>query len=321
MSSYPKILDYIGNTPLIELTQFDLPECVKIYAKLEFMNPGGSVKDRLGIHLLENAFQTGDLKYESTILEVTAGNTGIGIALAAKKYHIPCVFFIPENFSVEKQILLRSLGAKVVLTPASLGIDGAHQALEKDRVNYEHVYVPGQFHSLENPNTYALSIGPEIFNQLDGKLDFFVAGAGSGGTFSGCVRYLKDRIPWLYNVIVEPEGSILNGGQPHPHRTEGIGMSTLSKFLDFQYIDQIETIPDDEAFFYTRALAAREGLFVGSSSGAAMAACIRLTKQIKRGNIVVIFPDRSDRYFSSQIYEEGDSHSNQDEIHPRHFNH
>ncbi|MBF8417545.1 PLP-dependent cysteine synthase family protein [Heyndrickxia coagulans] len=295
--------ELIGNTPLVELTAFDLPKGVRLFAKLEYFNPGGSVKDRLGAYLIERAFQEGRLKRGGTIIEPTAGNTGIGLALAAIRYGVHAVFVVPEKFSVEKQTLMRALGAEVVNTPTALGMEGAIAEAKKLTAETPNAYFPGQFENPSNPETYYKTLGPEIWEALDGHIDVFVAGAGSGGTFMGTARYLKEKNPALKAAIVEPEGSILNGGEPRSHRTEGIGMEFLSPFMDRTFFDAIHTIPDDAAFKRLAEAARLEGLLIGSSSGAALEASLREAKQAKPGtHIVTIFPDSSERYLSRSIY-------------------
>lgn len=295
--------ELIGNTPLVELTAFDLPKGVRLFAKLEYFNPGGSVKDRLGAYLIERAFQEGRLKRGGTIIEPTAGNTGIGLALAAIRYGVHAVFVVPEKFSVEKQTLMQALGAEVVNTPTALGMEGAIAEAKKLTAETPNAYFPGQFENPSNPETYYKTLGPEIWEALDGHIDVFVAGAGSGGTFMGTARYLKEKNPALKAAIVEPEGSILNGGEPRSHRTEGIGMEFLPPFMDRTFFDAIHTIPDDAAFKRLAEAARLEGLLIGSSSGAALEASLREAKQAKPGtHIVTIFPDSSERYLSRSIY-------------------
>ncbi|MED4865889.1 cysteine synthase family protein [Heyndrickxia faecalis] len=295
--------ELIGNTPLVELTAFDLPKGVRLFAKLEYFNPGGSIKDRLGAYLVERAFREGKLKRGGTIIEPTAGNTGIGLALAAIRYGVHAVFVVPEKFSVEKQTLMRALGAEVVNTPTALGMEGAIAKAKKLTAETPNAYFPGQFENPSNPETYYKTLGPEIWEALDGHIDVFVAGVGSGGTFMGTARYLKEKNPALKAAIVEPEGSILNGGEPRSHRTEGIGMEFLPPFMDRTFFDAIHTIPDDAAFKRLAEAARLEGLLIGSSSGAALEASLREAKQAKPGtHIVTIFPDSSERYLSRSIY-------------------
>ncbi|PLR78064.1 cysteine synthase [Bacillus sp. V3-13] len=306
MKVYKNVHELIGNTPIVELTRFQLPDGVRLFAKLEFMNPGGSVKDRLGQELLKAALDSGKLAPGGTVIEPTAGNTGIGLALAAINKGIKVIFCVPEKFSIEKQELMKALGAQIVHTPTADGMKGAIQKAQQLLQEIPGSYCPQQFSNPANPETYYKTLGPEIFKQMDGHIDVFVAGAGTGGTFMGTARFLKEKKPSVKTVIVEPEGSILNGGEAGPHKTEGIGMEFLPDYMDPAYFDAIHTVLDADAFFLVKELAAKEGLLVGSSSGAAMHAALEEAKTAKPGtNIVVIFPDGSERYLSKKIYEGG----------------
>ncbi|MEH7119049.1 cysteine synthase family protein [Neobacillus vireti] len=306
MQFYKNVHELIGHTPMVEITQFSLPEGVRIFAKLEFMNPGGSVKDRLGIELLEEAFLSGKLRKGGTVIEPTAGNTGIGLALAAINKGVQVILCVPEKFSIEKQELMKALGAKVVHTPTEHGMIGAIAKAKELLKEIPGSYYPQQFGNPANPETYYKTLGPEIWNQMDGHVDVLVAGAGTGGTFMGTARYLKDQNQAVKTVIVEPEGSILNGGESGPHKTEGIGMEFLPGYMDPAYFDAIYTVTDDNAFRLVSELARKEGLLCGSSSGAAFYAALKEAMLAKAGtNIVVIFPDGSERYLSKKIFEGG----------------
>ncbi|PLR93777.1 PLP-dependent cysteine synthase family protein [Bacillus sp. T33-2] len=306
MQVFKKIHEIIGNTPIVEISSFTLPEGVRLYAKLEYMNPGGSVKDRLGLELLREALQSGKLAPGGTIIEPTAGNTGIGLALAAINTGIKVILCVPEKFSIEKQELMKALGAEIVHTPTSEGMEGAIQKAKELLCEIPGSYCPQQFANPANPETYYKTLGPELWEQMDGKIHVFVAGAGTGGTFMGTARYLKEQKPGIKTVIVEPEGSILGGGEPGPHKTEGIGMEFLPGYMDPAYFDSIHTVADEAAFHLVKEAAAREGLLVGSSSGAALHAALEEAKIAKTGtNILVVFPDGSERYLSKKIYEGG----------------
>ncbi|MBM7651725.1 PLP-dependent cysteine synthase family protein [Neobacillus cucumis] len=306
MQFYKNVHELIGQTPIVEITQFSLPKGVRIFAKLEFMNPGGSVKDRLGIELLHEAFASGKLKPGGTVIEPTAGNTGIGLALAAINKGVQVILCVPEKFSIEKQTLMKALGAKVVHTPTEQGMKGAIAKAEELVKEIPGSYCPQQFGNPANPETYYKTLGPEIWKQMDGDVDIFVAGAGTGGTFMGTARYLKERNPHVKTVIVEPEGSILNGGESGPHKTEGIGMEFLPGYMDSAYFNAIHTVSDMNSFRLVSELAAKEGLLCGSSSGAAFFAALVEAKAAKEGtHIVVIFPDGSERYLSKKIFEGG----------------
>lgn len=306
MALYRSTMDLIGNTPLVEINAYTLPRGIRLFAKLEFMNPGGSVKDRVGKALLHEALATGKIKPGGTLVEATAGNAGIGLAMAAIHEDISVVFAVPEKFSIEKQTLMKALGARIVHTPTAKGMRGA---IDKARELVEEIpgaYCPGQFTNPDNPNTYYKTMGPEIWNDLEGKVDVFVAGAGSGGTFMGTSRYLKEQNPNLKTVIVEPEGSIINGGESGSHKTEGIGMEMIPEFMDKSYFNAIHTISDEDAFNRVAELARLEGLLIGSSAGSALHAALLEAETAPDGaHIVTIFPDSSERYLSKQIYEGG----------------
>ncbi|WP_232696806.1 cysteine synthase A [Brevibacillus daliensis] len=306
MKVFQNIKDLIGKTPIVEVTQFSLPKGVRLFAKLEYFNPGGSVKDRLGIELIRDAEEKGLLQPGGTIIEPTAGNTGIGLALAAIQtpYHV--IFCVPEKFSLEKQELMRALGAKVVNTPTEEGIRGAIKKAKELAESIPGSFVPQQFANPANPHAHYKTTGPEIWEQMDGEVHTFIAGAGSGGTFMGVARYLKEQNPNIKTVIIEPEGSILNGGAIGPHKTEGIGMELIPEFMDTSYFDEIYTISDEDAFLQVKELARKEGILAGSSSGAAMEAALQEAAKSTPGtNIVVIFADSSERYLSKQIYQGG----------------
>ncbi|MFD2446148.1 PLP-dependent cysteine synthase family protein [Bacillus sp. CGMCC 1.16607] len=306
MKVFQNVHQMIGQTPMIELNHFSLPEGVRLFAKLEFMNPGGSVKDRLGQELLREAIESGKLKPGGTIIEPTAGNTGIGLALAALNTGYKVMVCIPEKFSIEKQDLIKALGAEIVHTPTSEGMKGAISKVNELLAEIPNSYSPQQFGNPSNPETYYKTLGPEIWDQLGGMVDVFIAGAGTGGTFMGTAKFLKEKNPMVKTVIVEPEGSILNGGEAGPHKTEGIGMEFLPEYMDISLFDAIHTISDVDAFNRVKEVALKEGLLVGSSSGAALHAALEEAKLAKTGtNIVIIFPDSSERYLSKKIYEGG----------------
>ncbi|KSU83832.1 O-acetylserine dependent cystathionine beta-synthase [Fictibacillus enclensis] len=306
MTVYKNIHELVGNTPLLQLTHFPLPNKVKLFAKLEYFNPGGSVKDRLGRELLDEAFRSGKLAEGGTIIEPTAGNTGIGLALAALNRGVRVIFVIPEKFSIEKQEIMKALGATLIHTPTNDGIKGAIKKTELLLNEIPGSFTPAQFSNPSNPTTYYKTLGPEIWNDLNGKVDIFVAGAGTGGTFMGTAQFLKEKNPSLKTVIVEPEGSILNGGQSGPHKTEGIGMEFLPDYMDPSYFNAIHTVMDTDAFSRVKELAQKEGILVGSSSGAALHAALLEAETAAEGSsIVTIFPDGSDRYLSKKIYEGG----------------
>jgi O-acetylserine dependent cystathionine beta-synthase len=306
MNVYKNVQDLIGNTPVVELSNFDLPTGVRLFAKLEFYNPGGSIKDRLGKELIADAIRSGKLKEGGTIIEPTAGNTGIGLALAAVGTSFKVMVCMPEKFSIEKQELMKALGATIVHTPTPLGMKGAIAKAQELLKEIPNSYCPQQFGNPANPDTYYKTLGPELWEQMDGNIGVFVAGAGTGGTFMGTAKFLKEKSPGVKTVIVEPEGSILNGGESGPHKTEGIGMEFLPGYMDETYFNAIHTVYDVDAFNRVKELAEKEGLLVGSSAGAALHAALEEANTAEPGtNIVMIFADSSERYLSKKIYEGG----------------
>lgn len=300
------IRELIGNTPLLHIRNFEVPEGVNIYAKLEYLNPGGSVKDRTCTTMLREGEKAGKIRPQTTIIEPTAGNTGIGFALAALNKGYRVIFVVPQKFSQEKQELMRALGAEVVNTPTAEGVEGAIKKAQELSAEIPNSFVPNQFANQANPLAHYETTGPEIYEQLEGKIDYFLAGVGSGGTFSGAACYLKEMNPNIKTIPVEPEGSILGGGKSGPHKTEGIGVDFIPETLHTNLIDSIITVSDVDAFNMVKELARREGTLVGSSSGAAFYAAWSLAQSLKApANIVTIFPDGSERYFSKQIYNGG----------------
>ena len=293
-------IDLIGNTPLVQL-QYYSTEHVRIYAKLEMHNPGGSVKDRLGKHLIERALEKGALKRGGQLVEATAGNTGIGLALVATQYDIDCVIFAPEGFAEEKIEIMRALGATIYRTPKTEGMLGARRAAQ-DYATSTGAYYTNQFETDDNPRAYKETLARELLRELP-TMNYFVAGAGSGGTFSGVSEVMQAQ--GVKSVVVEPVGSILSGGAKGSHDTEGIGVEVWPSFLDERWIERVEVVPDDVAFRHVRELAKNEGLLVGSSSGAALEGALRVAERITQGDIVVVFPDGSDRYMSKQIFQYG----------------
>src|SRR5690625_132190 len=303
MTVYQSIKDLIGQTPLLEVTNFSLPKGVRLFAKLEFYNPGGSVKDRLGQALIHDALANGLLKEGGTIIEPTAGNTGIGLAIAAITKELSVIFCVPEHFRREKQAVMQALGATIIPTPKGEGMQGAIDKTNQLLEEIPNSFSPQQFANSANPDAYYQTLAPEIWKDLRGEIDVFVAGAGSGGTFMGVSRYLKEKNQQVKTVIVEPEGSIIAGGKAGSHDTEGIGMEFLPQFMDRSYMDAIHTVSDEDAFDMVAKLAEKEGLLVGSSSGSAMFAALKEAEQAAAGtSIVTVFPDSSDRYISKNIF-------------------
>ena len=303
MSIYGSMQELIGNTPLVKLNSFDLPEGVSLYAKLELYNPSGSVKDRTGLYMIRDAEEKGLLKKGSTIVLATAGNTGLGVAFAAMGRGYDLVFVVPTKFSAEKQSLLRALGAKVINTPREEGMLGAERKAEELTREIDGAVTFDQFKNAANPLAHYETTGREIWEDLAGNIDHVVAGAGSGGTVSGILRYIKERKPSVRGILADPEGSTMGGGEHHDYNIEGIGNDFIADTMDMSLIDEVIKVTDDEAFEHSRLLARREGIFAGSSSGAALAAALKLIQSGAKGNIVTVFPDRGDRYFTTGLYE------------------
>ena len=302
MRYYESMQDLIGNTPIVKLQNLSLPHGAQIFAKLELYNPSGSVKDRIGKYMIADAEAKELLKPGGTIVEGTAGNTGLGIAFAALNRGYRVIFVVPSKFSEEKQTLMRALGAEIINTPREDGMLGAAKKAEEIRAS-----VPGsisfkQFENQSNPLAHYETTGPEIYSALDGKIDYFVAGAGSGGTFTGVVKYLKEQNKEIKGVLADPVGSTMGGGEHRDYDIEGIGNDFIADTMDMSLVDEVIKITDDEAFANARILAAKEGIFAGSSSGAALSAAKKLIGVGARGNIVIILPDRGDRYFSKNLY-------------------
>ena len=289
------ILDLIGNTPLIRL------KGENIFAKAEFLNPGGSIKDRIALSMLEGAERDGRLKPDSIIVEPTSGNTGIGLALVGgiKGYRVR--IFMPENMSEERKMLIRTLGAELVLTPAEESIGGAVKRVREMQAEDPRVFVPQQFENPDNPRVHYEETAHELWRQTSGDIDCFVAGVGSGGTLQGVGRYLKEHKPDIRIIAVEPKNvSALLGHEPGLHQIQGIGDGFIPEILDVSMVDEVVEITDEEAIETTRELGRKYGLLVGISSGANVFAARKMASKIK-GNIATILPDRAERYFSTAL--------------------
>ena len=302
MHFYESMQDLVGHTPLVKLTHVGVPEGVNLFAKLELWNPSGSVKDRTGRYMVEDALASGTLKPGGTIVEATAGNTGLGIAFAALNRGIRVVFVVPTKFSQEKQTLLRALGAELINTPREEGMLGAERKAEEILQSTPGAVSLRQFRNMANPLAHYETTGPEIYEDLDGQIDYVVAGAGSGGTYTGILKYLKERNPKIQGVLADPVGSTMGGGEHGDYNIEGIGNDFIADTMDMSLVDKVVKITDDDAFNGARDLARKEGIFAGSSSGAALAASLKLIQSGARGNIVFVLPDRGDRYFSKGLY-------------------
>lgn len=303
MHYYHSMQDLIGNTPLVQLGHMGIPGNVHVFAKLELYNPSGSVKDRTGLYMIQDAEKKGILREGSTIVEATAGNTGLGIAFAALNRGYRIIFVVPTKFSAEKQALMRALGAEVINTPREKGMLGAVEKAEEIKAQIPGSVSLEQFKNQSNPLAHYETTGKEIFQALDGKIDYVVAGAGSGGTYTGILRYLKERNPDIRGILADPVGSTMGGGVHSDYNIEGIGNDFIADTMDMTLVDHVIKVTDAEAFETARLLARNEGIFAGSSSGAAMAAVLKLAEKIDGGNIVTVFPDRGDRYFSTGLFE------------------
>ena len=302
MKYYNDIRDLIGNTPILKLNNISTKEGVNIYAKIEGTSPGGSCKDRVGIYMVEKAEKEGKLKSGSTIIEATAGNTGIGIALAAINKGYKIIFIVPNKFSIEKQKIMKALGAEIINTPKEEGMEGAINLANSLLSEITNSLSLNQFKNEANPLAHYETTGRELYDGLDGQIDYFVAGAGSGGTISGVLKFLKENISEVKGILADPVGSIIGGGQCGTYKIEGIGNNFIPETMDMSLVDDVIKVNDEEAFDAVKLLAKKEGLIVGSSSGAAFAAVLKLAEKIEEGNIVTIFPDRGDRYFSTDLF-------------------
>jgi cysteine synthase A len=296
------LLAAVGHTPLVELKRF-ARGAARIFAKLEWFNPGGSVKDRIARAMVEDAEARGLIGPGGTIVEATSGNTGVALAMVAAVKGYRCVIVMPEGYGHLKARLMRALGAEVIRTPADAMMVGAIERTEQILRETPGAFLPNQFYNPVNPRTHYETTGPEISSALDGRIDAWVAGVGTTGTYTGVARHLSERHPGILRVAVEPQGSILGGGPPGPHEVEGIGLSKIWPILDRSMIDETIEIRDKEAFDTCRALAREEGLFVGGSAGAAAAAALRIAERLGPGKTVVtLFPDGAERYPDQGIF-------------------
>lgn len=302
-----KLTDLIGNTPLLELSNFNNKKAVRatIIAKLEYFNPGGSVKDRIALAMIEDAEKQGILKPGSLIIEPTSGNTGVGLALVAAAKGYQLTLTMPETMSIERRNLLKALGANIVLTPGAAGMQGAIDKAEALRNDNPGSVILQQFENPANPATHKRTTAEEIWRDTDGQIDIFVAGVGTGGTISGTGARLKELNPNIRIVAVEPAGSpVLSGGKPGPHKLQGIGAGFIPKTYDAKVVDQVIPVENDDAIRTSRELAQTEGLLVGISAGAATFAATQLAAQPenKGKRIVVLLPDTGERYLSTELY-------------------
>lgn len=309
MRTFDKITDLIGGTPILKLNNYialnELP--ANIYAKLEYFNPAGSVKDRIAKAMIDDAEAKGALKPGAVIIEPTSGNTGIGLAAVAASKGYRIILTMPETMSVERRNLLKAYGAELVLTDGAKGMKGAIAKAEELAQQIEGGFIPSQFTNSANPTAHFNTTGPEIWEDTDGKVDIFVAGVGTGGTVSGVGKYLKSKNPNVKVVAVEPAGSpVLSKGVAGPHKIQGIGAGFVPETLDTKIYDEIIAVENEDAFATGRTLARKEGLLVGISSGVAVYAATQLAKrpENKGKNIVVLLPDTGDRYLSTPMFAE-----------------
>jgi cysteine synthase A len=300
------IIDLVGETPILKLRRVVPAGSADVFAKLEYLNPGGSVKDRAAIGIIRRAERDGLLRPGSTIVEATAGNTGIGLALIGVNKGYKVIFCVPERFSAEKVKIMEALGAQVFRTPDAEGMQGAIKRAKEIVASIPGAFMAGQFENLANPEFHYETTAQEIFDQMQGKLDALVIGVGTGGTFSGISRFMKEHLPKVHCVAVETQGSILQGGAPGQHKVEGIGVSFIPKTFDAKYADEIVMIHDEPAFAMVRELASKEGVLAGSSGGANVAAALQVAKKLGIGKrVVTMCPDSAERYMSKKIFEGG----------------
>jgi len=298
------ITDLVGETPLLHFRKIVPPGAAEVFGKLEYLNPGGSIKDRAAIGIISRAEQQGLLREGSTIIEATAGNTGVGLALIGVSRGYRVALFVPEKFSQEKVMLMRALGAEVTRTPDAEGMEGAIRQARELAANTPNSFLAGQFENLANPDYHYETTGRETFEQMDGRIDAVVIGAGTGGTFTGVARFVKERIPGVLAIAVEPQGSILGGGPKGEHKIEGIGASFMPKTFDKELADEIFMVCDAEAFATVGELARKEGVFSGSSGGANVFAAICIAKRLGAGKrVVTLIPDSAERYLSKGIFD------------------
>src|SRR3954466_14624054 len=300
------ITELVGQTPMLRFHRVVGPNSADVYAKLEYLNPGGSVKDRAAIGIIKRAEEEGRLKKGSTILEATAGNTGVGLALIGVSRGYRVIFAVPEGFSEEKCKIMRALGAEVMRTPEADGMMGAIRKVKEIAATIPDSFTALQFENQANPEFHYDTTAHEIFEQMEGNIDAVVMGVGTGGTFSGVARYIKEKLPHVLAVAVETQGSILQGGAPGKHKVEGIGVSFIPKTFDARIADEIIMVHDPEAFDMVKQLAAKEGVLAGSSGGANSYAAISVAKRLGPGKrVVTIIPDSAERYMSKKIFEGG----------------
>ena len=300
------ISQLVGETPILQLKKLVPGDLADVYAKLEYLNPGGSVKDRAASGIILRAEKDGRLKPGGTIVEATAGNTGIGLALIGVQRRYKVALFVPERFSEEKVTIMRALGAEVTRTPDAEGMQGAIRRANDFVAHTAGTFMAAQFDNPANPDYHYETTAEEIFEQMEGRIDALVIGSGTAGTFTGVARFLKERLPKVLACAVETQGSVLGGGKPGPHKVEGIGASFIPGNFDRSVCDEIIMVPDADAFAMVKELAAREGVLSGSSGGANVAASLQVARRLGPGKrVVTMIPDSAERYLSKKIFEGG----------------
>jgi len=291
---------------MLQFTRLVPAGAADVFAKLEYLNPGGSVKDRAAIGIIKRAEAEGKLRPGGMIVEATAGNTGIGLALIGVKRGYKVSLFVPEKFSEEKVMIMRALGAEVVRTPEAEGMSGAISRANELVASTPRAFMAGQFENPANPDYHYETTAREIFEQMEGQIDAIAIGSGTAGTFTGVARYVKEHLPQVYAAVVETQGSILGGGKPGPHKVEGIGASFIPRNFDRSVCDEVMMVTDEQAFGMVKRLAAEEGVLSGSSGGAAVYAALELARRLGAGKrVVTIIPDSAERYLSKKIFEGG----------------
>jgi cysteine synthase A len=300
------ITDLVGGTPMLRLKRLVAPGSADLFAKLEYLNPGGSVKDRAAIGIIRKAEQEGKLAPGGTIVEATAGNTGIGLALIGVNRGYKVKLFVPENFSREKVTIMLALGAEVERTPDEEGMQGAIRRAKELVAGDPRAFMAGQFENPANPDYHYETTAVELFEQMSGKVDAVVLGCGTCGTFTGVARYLKEHVPGVLAVAVTTQGSVLGGGAPGPHKVEGIGNNFIPETFDPAVCDEVIAVTDDNAFATVKQLAAQEGVLAGSSGGAVVFAAMEVARRLGAGKrVATIIPDSAERYLSKKIFEGG----------------
>ena len=308
MKIYESVTELIGNTPLLEVKNLEREEKLKakVLVKLEYFNPAGSVKDRVALNMIEDAEKKGRIRPGATIIEPTSGNTGIGLAAVAAARGYKAIFVMPETMSIERRKLLLGYGAQIVLTEGSKGMSGAIEKAAELEKETENAIVLGQFVNEANPEAHYRTTGPEIWKDTDGKADIFIAGAGTGGTVTGVGRYLKEKNPDVEVIAVEPAGSpVLSGGKAGPHGLQGIGAGFIPEILDTEIYGKVNRVKEDEAYAAARLLAAKEGILVGITSGAALHTALQEARRAENTGkvIVALLPDTGERYLSTPLFE------------------